>query len=479
MARKMAGLTEEVLAFIEDWGLLSPRDGVVIGVSGGPDSVCLLHLLSGLRSRLELRLWAGYLDHGLRGGEGEADAAYVAQLCQSLEVPLNCHRVDTASHRRQHHLSWEEAARQLRYDFLARVAAQIGTKKVAVGHTADDQAETVLLHLLRGSGLRGLRGMTPKSRRGELEVIRPLLEVSRRQTEDYCQRWVLNPRLDSTNLSMDFTRNRLRQEIMPRLLNLNPRLRQALLRTSRSLAQDLGLVERELLQVWDEVVMAEAGGVSLDRDHLISLHPSLKRHLLLRLGETQGASLEGVHIEAMLASLTQPGTALSLPSGLDWVVEYKRAWLGKGLPPSPLPQLSGAHTILVPGVSHLPGWRVTARIASAPASTVMGPLTAFLDMDMAGAELLVRGWQDGDRFQPLGMAQEKKLQDFWVDTRVPRPWRHHIPLLVSPQHILWVVGYRIDDRVKITPQTRRVLAVEFRLGPDRDDTEETALQSPP
>lgn len=457
----MAGLTEEVLAFIEDRELFSPGDGVVVGVSGGPDSVCLLHLLSGLRSRLELRLWAGYLDHGLRSGEGEADAAYVAQLCQILKVPFNCHRADTAGYRRQHHLSWEEAARQLRYDFLASVAAQAGTKKVAIGHTADDQAETVLLHLLRGSGLRGLRGMTPKSHRGELEVIRPLLNVSRKQTEAYCQEWVLNPRLDSTNLSLDFTRNRLRREIMPQLLNLNPRLRQALLRTSHSLAQDLSLVERELLQVWDKVVTAEVGGVSLDKNRLTSFHPSIKRHLLLRLGEAQGVSLEGVHIEAMLASLTQPGTALSLPGGLNWIVEYRRAWLGKGLPPSPLPHLSGEHIILAPGVSHLPGWKVTANIVSAPASAVNKPLTAFLDADIAGTRLLVRGWQDGDRFQPLGMAQEKKLQDFWVDARVPRPWRRHVPLVVSPQHILWVVGYRIDDRVKLSPRTRSVLSVEF------------------
>ncbi|MEK7281412.1 MAG: tRNA lysidine(34) synthetase TilS, partial [Chloroflexota bacterium] len=206
---------------------------------------------------------------------------------------------------------------------------------------------------------------------------------------------------------------------------------------------------------------AEAVRIILDRDRLTSLHPSLKRHLLLRLGEAQRVSLEGVHIEAMLASLTRPGTALSLPGSLDWVVEYKRAWLGKGLPPSPLPQLSGEHTILVPGVSHLPGWKVTARVVSAPTATVNGPLTAFLDMDMAGTELLVRGWQDGDRFQPLGMAQEKKLQDFWVDARVPRPWRRHVPLLVSPKHILWVVGYRIDDRVKLSTHTRRVLSVEF------------------
>ena len=464
-------LAERVWRFIQKHDLILGQETLVIGVSGGPDSVCLLHLLAELKERLNIRLHVAHLNHMLRGDESVADAEYVSSLAHRLQLPATIEARDVESYRTKHHLSLEEAAREVRYQFLAEVASSVGANRIAVGHTADDQLETILMHLVRGAGAYGLQGMRPltiwKSAQGlPLSLVRPLLEVTRKETEAYCQEHHLQPRLDSSNLSHSYLRNRVRRELIPLLQSYNPNIARALSHTTQVLTTDSSFFEQQLSQIWGNVVEERDGVISLDTKQLSSLHPALQRYLIREvLSRLLGSpkDIEWKHIEEVRAALSwKPGKQLSLPKGLMLYVGYGKCRLTtKSASLCPFPPLLGEYPLKVPGETHLPGWEVTATILEAGKYKPEGnALVAYLDFGSTGERLWVRGRKPGDLFQPLGMAQPKKLQSFMVDAKIPRMWRDHIPLVCS-QHILWVVGWRIDDRVKVTEDTKQVLCLQF------------------
>ena len=454
-------LQDRVLAFTRRHGLFSPGEQVLVGVSGGPDSLCLLYLLAGLREELGLRLHAAHLDHGLRP-QARQEACLVEEHCRGLDIPLTVGRRDVRAYRQRKRLSLEEAAREVRYDFFLRTAQRAGAGAVAVGHTSDDQVETVLLHILRGAGLRGLRGMVPTASWKGLKVVRPLLDVPRKETEAYCVSLGLKPVADPSNLSPELSRSRLRG-LLPVFEGFNPSFCQTLLRLSRAVALDLAYLEEETSRAWARAVR-ERDGFYLELEAFRGLPPALQHRVLLRALEALlGQGAQAVHLEGMLSTLPQPGKVLHLPRGLTFSVGYGEARLGPGPAPCPLPQLEGEHPLAVPGTTRISRWRVEAELLPAPLVPEEEPFSAFLDAGAAGQELLVRAKRPGDRFMPLGMDMEKSLQDFFVDEKVPRAWRERVPLVVSPGHILWVVGYRVDQRARLTPATRQILRITFRL----------------
>ncbi|MDY6906611.1 MAG: tRNA lysidine(34) synthetase TilS [Chloroflexota bacterium] len=472
----MAGHGEEDLErrvhrFIADEGLVEAGETVVVGVSGGADSVCLLHLLYRLQGALGVGLHVAHLDHGLRGAAAAADARYVGKLARHLGLPATIDRRDVRAYRAGRRLSVEEAARRVRYQFFAEVAQEVGAGRIALGHTADDQVETVLMHLVRGAGLAGLRGMRPMAAWGPAEggatlsVVRPLLAVARAETEAYCAAQGLEPRQDATNYSPAFLRNRFRHEVLPLLRQYNPQVDDALLRLADAAAADLSFIEGQVAQVWGDVVREEGGGLLLDRAAVSSLHPALRRHLLRRVlvwlkGDT--SDIEWVHVEAMVAALSGPaGKGIDLPHGLAMTVGYDACLVApRGIDTCPFPPLEGEHVVSVPGETEVPGWRVCAHVVSRD-ERAWGFATC-LDLEQVGTDLVVRTRRPGDRFQPLGMAESKKLQDFMVDAKVARAWRDRVPLVVSPRGIVWVVGWRIDERARVREDTEHALRIEFQ-----------------
>lgn len=323
-------LPKTVASYIHRHSLIPKHTTLIVGVSGGPDSVCLLHLLMGLRDRLEIVLHVAHLNHMLRGAESEADAEYVSHLADHLGVAATVESRDVKGYREQHRLSLEEAAREVRYRFLAEVADKLGTERVAVGHTSDDQVETILMHLVRGAGTNGLQGMQPLTQwkspdSSHLTVIRPLLKVSRKQTESYCQQHALAPREDSSNLSSSHLRNRIRHELMLLLRSYNPKIDEALLRTADTMNSELSFFEESVSRIWDEVVSEEAGILLLDRGKFISLHPALQRHLLREVTRRVLGSLEDIewkHIEKMRIGFTlRKGKRVILPRKLTLYVD--------------------------------------------------------------------------------------------------------------------------------------------------------------
>jgi tRNA(Ile)-lysidine synthase len=498
------------LDFIQRHSLISPGEIVVVGVSGGADSVCLLHVLAKWQKGLGIRLQAAHLNHQLRGAESEADTEYVSDLAGSLGIPITIDRQDVAAYRTERNCSIEEAARELRYAFLARVAKEVGASRIAVGHTRDDQVETILMHILRGTGIAGLRGLAPcspmaydsrevsgpstppslRAERGNLLVIRPLLDITREETTNYCQEYQLDPRIDSSNRSLSFFRNRLRLQLLPLLRQYNPGIDQALLRLADIAKADNAFIEQRASELWNEVARQENNAIYLAGKQITRLPTALQRQLL-RAAVTELAGdtrdIEAGHIEAARNLLNKPvGKRISLPHGLICQGGYdelvitrlpsviaSEAWQSQ-LPPCPLPPLSGEFPLKVPGQTMFPGWKAIAsivgeRVDSLPLpgamttseGTCQSNLVAHFDFQKTGMKLFVRKRRPGDRFQPLGMSMPKKLYEFMVDAKIPRSWRNHIPIVCSPQQIIWVVGWRIDDRVKVTEASKEILRLEF------------------
>ena len=475
MTGKRQPLPERVQHFIQRHHLISRQGRLLVAVSGGPDSVCLLHTLIKLRDVFDIKLHIAHLDHQLRGTESMADAHYVADLAQRLGIPATIEQRDVKAFKAQQHVSLEEAAREVRYNFLAQVAESIGTSRVAVGHTADDHIETILMHLIRGAGTRGLRGLEPStlwpSAPNRLTVIRPLLEVSRQETANYCHHHQLAPRLDASNLSLSPLRNRIRQQLLPLLQSYNPRVAEALMRTARIAGDDLNYLDAEVARLWGEVAQKQEGAIILDSKQFLELPSAIKRYLLRRAIEDLLGNLRDIetrHIEGILGALTKPaGKRINLPGGLVFSIEYDRYLLAQDAAVlSPFPTLEIEFPLNIPGETHLSGWRIEATIIGSSAAKredlLNNDFTAHFDLGKVGSKLTVRTRQPGDRFQPLGMDQSKKLGEFMIDAKIPQSWRQRIPLVCSPQHILWVVGWRIDERVKVTESTKQVLCLELK-----------------
>jgi tRNA(Ile)-lysidine synthase len=458
---------------------------LVVAVSGGPDSLALFDALYALRVELGLRLHGAHLDHGLRGAASRADAEFVKGFFEQRAVPYTMDRADVPALRRRRRLSVEEAAREARYGFLGRVAKKAGADAIALGHTATDQAETVLLNIVRGSGLTGLRGMEAVSQRRltgrDVTLFRPLLAVSREDTVAYCAALGLEPRADETNLSADFARGRVRNEVMPVLRKLNPAVQEALVRLSANGSRDLGYVAEQAAKAWGEVAAVRSGAVEVDRKGFAALPEAIQGHVLRRAVLEAKGDLEQVeqnHIEGMARIMRgRAGRSLDLPGGLRFTVGYSTATLNRGQAGrSRLPSLPGEHPLSVPGMTELPGWRFTARVKLVGGGARPEPkrgedppngLVARLSPDLAKGPLWVRARKDGDRFQPLGMREAQKLQDFMVNAKVPREQRGRIPLVVAPQGIAWVVGWRIAEWAKVPDGGRRCLELRAeRVGRD-------------
>jgi tRNA(Ile)-lysidine synthase len=471
LVRKDESTEQKVIDFIRSQNLIAARDKLVVAVSGGADSVCLLHILVRHRVELGVELHVAHLNHQLRGAESDDDAAYVLELAEKLGVPATVECRDVSLYHRHKGGSPEEASREVRYRFLAEVVVKVGACGVAVGHTRDDHVETILLHLLRGSGTTGLSGLRPCSvlnsgeRGAMLEVVRPLLGITREETLGYCRRRRLSPRSDSSNKSRTFLRNRVRLELLPLLRSYNASFDEALLRLAEITGDDTAFIEQETSFQWPDLARAEGDVLHLDTYKMRVLPRAIQRHIFRKaVKQLRGdlKDIESSHIEVMMESLLKPaGKIFCLPDGLTLSIEYGRLVLAPSRAETcPFPALQSTSSITVPGATELTGWRIKADVITRSTGRDNG-FSANFDLDKLDKKLVVRRRRPGDRFRPLGMNQSKKLQDFMVDVKIPRSWRDRVPVVSTDEQIVWVVGWRIDDRVKVTDKTQKVLHLQF------------------
>ena len=464
-------LEDKVRAAVAKYAMFGSGDTVVVGVSGGPDSVALLHCLT--RLSLDITLHVAHLNHRLRGASSDEDAEFVRDLAMKWGLRYTIGARDVGLLAQERGEGVEEAARAARFEFFAEVMAEAGTDSVALAHTADDQAETVLLHLLRGTGMAGLRGMLPVSiwrLAGEgddtedMPIVRPMLDVSRDEVLDYCREHGLASREDETNLNPTFLRNRIRHHLIPYLGGYNPRAREVLARTARLLAEDYDLVQEMVGHIWPNIAFQEEGGIVFDLILWKEAPPSLQRHLLreaVRRLAGDVADFAAVHFQAAIESLaTKPvGTSLDWPHNLQVVKGYDEFRVKVRREAVEMPKVE-PEALNVPGKTRFLGWEITAQVQDARcAHDETNPWHADLDLAAAGGGLVVRQRQQGDRMQPLGMTGHKKVQDILVDAKMPRDDRDRVPIVASPEGIVWLVGCCLDDRAKVGTNTEKVLCL--------------------
>jgi len=460
-------------------GLLPSEGGrVIAGVSGGADSVCLLHVLLSLRSELKIEVAVAHLNHAARGEESDADEKFVEALAAQLGVEFASDKLRPEDIRLARRKSPEAAWRELRCKFLHDVAREKKAARIALGHNADDQAETILLRLIRGSSATGILGMD--SIYGM--VIRPLLTVTRAEIEDYCRAHQLEFRSDSSNMDLRFPRNKVRRKLIPYLEGeFNPRARENIFRFAEKLRADVDYIETAAKGALAEATVSASGDRAVLRPDALNLPAPLLSRVLrnaaLHILGTDGWRLDADHIDAMMDLVLTPGAgrAVSLPASLRMIkkydsVEIERVALPGATPAQQSPPMSSSAKMPARDGVFAPegiGFEFTLEVQkvagdSASLKTILknnDPMVAYFDIDRLCDAFELRFWEKGDAFQPLGMSGKKKLSDFFVDARVDRDARARVPLLVSAGEIAWVVGLRIAQPFRVTDSTVSALKI--------------------
>ncbi len=456
----MDDIVSRVRDYILRHAIFTDGDTVVVAVSGGADSLCLLYVLHDVSPTLRLRLHVAHLDHALRPGSA-GDAAYVAAQARVLGLPYTVERVDVADLARRERLSIETAAREARYGFLRAVATRTGAGIIATGHTRDDQAETVLMSLARGSGLNGLTGMAPR----RADIARPLLAISHTEAVAYCAARGLTPREDESNQSPLYRRNRMRHDVLPALDKIYPNAGANIARAARLLAGDLALIERLARRALDDAIVdIDATRAALSAARWGAAEPELRPHmarLLLRrlLGSAAGFDERAYHTIGEACAPGAPDTTLTLPKGLTLARHGDVVMMGR-VERSRAPVILRDTVLPVPGVVDTEVGRLRADIVMAPRDwTAIPANVAYLDPIAVGPALIVRAWRAGDRVRPLGMAGTRKAQDLFVDRKVPRAARRRVPIVEGARGIAWIAGlctsedYRVEqgaEAVRVT-----------------------------
>jgi tRNA(Ile)-lysidine synthase len=458
---------------------LTPADRLLVAVSGGADSLALLHILLSQQLHPPRQIVVAHLDHGWRP-TAAAEAEFVSEIAQSWALTCVTGAVDAPAFAQAQALSLEAASRQLRYQFLQTTARQQQARFILTGHQADDQVETVLHHLLRGTGLTGLRGMLPVNQMAEapdLWLLRPLLTVSRQAIEAYCREAGLQPRVDPSNQDRRFLRNRLRAELLPLLRQYNEHIDRHLYDLAKVAAAEVAFLEDAAESAWPVILAAEGQGwLELHRVAWQALPLALRRRSLReavrRLAPVDTEiGLATIEQARRLAEAGEVGAQSLLPGSILLTVAHEA--LAFTAPetavPHRAPQLSGAEPmpLPIPGQILLEnGWRLTAELDLPADLEAIGqnpdPWQAHLDADRVDA-LLLRSRQAGERFAPLGLdGRQTSLKEFMNQRKIPAAQRAAWPLVADHEGLVWVVGHRLADRVKVTPATRRLIHLVCR-----------------
>jgi len=478
------GYNNKLLRTVEQtvttYGMLKPRDSVVVGVSGGPDSVALFHVLLTLASRFSLRLGVAHLNHCLRQNDSDKDAEFVASLATRFDIPCYIHKANVRKYQLENKLSLEEAARRVRYTFFNRVAEKNRFNKIALGHHFDDNAELVLMNLFRGSGPLGLSGIPPVR---DGKTIRPLLQLNRSEIIAFLDKNGLKYISDTSNRDTRFLRNRIRHDLIPLLkTSYNPKISQSLNRLASITRSEEEWIKDVIHPLFEKAVVSiQNGQIALSVSILNGIHVAAQRRIIRKaIASTKGdlRRINFAHIDSvtnLLDRVPEYG-ALDLPDRIrihrkgDVLLfsREKNTLRNMNVKSGRTEMFTFEYIIAKPESLFIK--EISAHInftemniENLPDLCHAGQHTGFFDRDALSFPLVLRNFRHGDRFTPLGMTGTQKIKKFFIDKKVPRKKRARCPILLCRGKTIWVAGYRIDESVKVKASTKNVLKVELSL----------------
>ncbi len=454
-------MNEKVLNYIKEFNMINPNESVVVGVSGGSDSMCLLGLLLELRKSMNLKLHVVHIHHGIRGNEADEDMAYVESFCKSKDITFYGFKYDVEAMARKKGLSTEEMGRILRYDAFSEIANKYNGK-IAVAHNMEDVAETVLFNLFRGSGIKGLVGILPVRD----NIIRPIMCLSKEEIYAYLKEMGISYRVDKTNFEDEYTRNKIRLNVLPYIKeNINNKATQHIFQTSRTIFEAEEYIEDAALKVYKDYSKENAN----QNEVFFNIHMFDKPHILVSYAIRQGISvltnslkdITNGHIEGIIAlSRMNVGNKISLPYSLYAIKEYE------GIKLSIKRDAKKVEGIEITGYGI---WDIPWK--EAKLSVVKGQFsqdifkenlyTKWVDYDILEDNLSVRTRKSGDYIVVNDSGQRKKLNRFFVDNKIPQDIRDSIVVVASGSRILWIVGYRIGADVKVSADSTHIIRLDY------------------
>lgn len=457
-------MENKVLNTIKEFNLIENEDNVVVGVSGGPDSMALLYLLLYAKKHLNFNILVAHVNHGVRGDEALEDELFVRRKADELGLPYFSTNVDMVGYGDKHKISHEEAGRKLRYGFFRSILKPYNGGKIAVAHNMNDQAETLLMRIMRGTGIDGLNGMSYISG----DIIRPVLNITRTEIEQYIEDNNIETVLDKTNLMPIYTRNKIRLELIPYIEeNFNPNLTKTLWRLSQTSQNDTMFLQRYTEEKYLSLVQSQGRNkIVLDGEKFGKLDISIQQRIVILsitkiIGVFQGFSEHHISTITELFNIGNTGKAINLPNGLVAKVDYDRLIIEQKIEKTAKSFVND----LIIGYNHFSnlGYDFNIKVVDIRDVNLNDKLhnIKYFDYDKIKGGLKLRNRQDGDRFTPYGMKGSKKLKDFFIDSKVSRDQRDKVPLIVDDENIIWVVGYRINDLYKLTVNTKKVLMIEY------------------
>lgn len=462
-------LVSKVNAAIEKHGMIRAGDGIVVGVSGGPDSVALLHVLNQLKSQRKFRLVAAHLDHGLRA-ESSRDAEFTREMSEALGVEVHVQSADVKRMAVELGMSVEEAGRRARYDFFEAIRAAVNAETIATAHHLDDRLETFFLRVFRGSTLTGLGGIPPTRGR----IIRPFIEARRSEILHFLDERHIPYRIDHSNLSADTDRNFIRNRLMPLISQRFPDFKGPLTRTMNSVREEEEFLEDFSSSLKPRISRHRGNQVTLDIPGLREVPRVLAGRVILEsLYELSGPSVRWarIHLNKILdiAYGNNPSAQMDLPGGIVLVREYDRVRISLGQHEKPVPfriSVTGPGEVHVPSTGAILTFVIVEPGIDMPRAS-SSQQEAYFDADYARFPLTVRSPLPGDRLKPWGMRGTRKLKEIFIDLKVPRRLRMQSPLIEKDGEILWIPGIRRSRSAPVVPGTRRVLKVSVSEGPRR------------
>ncbi len=461
-------IINKVRETIKKHNLVNYGDKIILGVSGGPDSICMLHILNYLKDEFNIKIYAAHLNHKIRGIEAQKDAMYVAKICDIMRVPCFIRAIDVPAYCKEKGVSVEEGARILRYNMFFEIKDKISADKIAIAQNINDQSETVIMRMMRGTGLQGLKGIQYKREDG---IIRPLLDIDRQDIEKYCEQNNLNPRIDQTNLEEIYTRNKIRLKLIPYMVeNFNPNLKESIARMTNVLKDDSDFIMEQSNKAFDDVCSKISENmISVDVDKFMNTHKALKNRIIRKsidyiLGNIKG--IDQKHIEDVndLIDSDKNNVRIDLPKGIlvykkngsilftdEEIIEEKISY-DYSIPKSGYIKIKESNTIVESKILSIDEYEKSSS----------DKYVKFFDADKIKGSLHIRNRRNGDKIKLLGLGGSKKIKDLLIDLKIPKEQRDLIPILSDEKGIIWVIGHRMSENYKIDSNTNNILRMSFK-----------------